>query len=744
MRRNFLIIGVIFSAFFLTSGALAQKFELNKIVPVKNIKLHSIKDRYKISLPIPQRWKVKHATLKFRYTNSTALLSYKSRLVVYLDDIPLSQFVLDPKDAEKTAQVDIPGRMLTPGYHSLTFEVAQHSERECEDPFAPELWSVIRLGEATLSVDYEKKAIPLSLSAIPRYIEDPKIFPSQKINLVIPSLDREWLQIGAIVAGGLGARMQYRPVQITVSSHIIQGVDNVVIATGKELSRLGVPHGTDSSGSRIEMSHIPLPGTSNSTQEQALGFDRTHALILVTGDDMGQVKRAALAISSMSFPFPHGSCVQVEKTLLPEIEPYHRKQALYPGDPVRFNDLGFKTHVFKGMTREPKKLEFFLPPDLYIKPNQYAALLLHFGFSSALRKDSTMKIELNGKPVSSVHLDHEDGAFYERYKILLPTYLFKPGKNVLSFESSMIPLIIKRCEGFHDMNLFLTLFDDSIILFPSMDHWGKMPEIGYFFDSGFPFNREVTGADAAFLLLDRDFQSATLAMNLAAYLGQIGGISPADISVVFDPSAAKDKDLLVIGQASRLPKDIVKKAPLSFFGQFAQIRYPQFLDFTQISKRSMWQKFEEKLESYSKLFPVAGKNQISKVYVQKVKLDEKTGLLMEFESPFCKGKNVLLWTGKDSGVFLPTSRMLWSGRLRSLARGDLVLYSTTDPQKVYSFKLGPYYYTGRLSKTEKVDFLLRSYPWLFYSVLGICFLVLAVIFGAYLRWRRKKRLSNEV
>ncbi len=742
-KHKAISIFLVFFVLWAWDNVHAQNFELNKIVPVKNIKLHSIKDRYKISLPIPQRWKIKQATLSFRYSNSTALLSYKSRLVVYLDDIPLSQFVLDPKDAEKTALVDMPGRMLTPGYHSLTFEVAQHSERECEDPFAPELWSVIKLGEATLSVDYEKKAIPLSLSAISEYIGDPKIFPSQKINLVLSSLDREWLEIGAIVAGGLGARMQYRPVQITVSSHITQDVDNVVIATRKELSKLGVPHGTDSRGPWIEITHIPLPSTSNSTHEQA-DFDRTHALILVTGDDMGQVKRAALAISSMSFPFPQGPYVQVEKTILPEIEPYHRKQALYPGEPVRFKDLGFKTHVFKGMTREPKKVEFFLPSDLYIKPNQYAVLLLHFGFSSALRKDSTMKIELNGKPVSSVHLDNENGAFYERYKILLPTYLFKPGKNVLSFDSTLIPLIIKRCEGFHDMNLFLTLFDDSTMLFPSMDHWGKMPEIGYFFDSGFPFDRKITGEGAAFLLLDKDFHAATLAMNLAAYLGQISGMSPAEISVVFDPSDAKDKDLMVIGQASKLPQDIDQKAPIGLFGQSAQIRYPQFLDLTQVSKRSMWQKLEEKLESYSRLFPVAGKNQISEVHGQKVKLDEKTGLLMEFESPFRKGKSILLWTGKDSGVFLSASQMLWSGRLRSLASGDLVLYSTTDPKKVYSFKIGPDYYTGRLSKTEKVDFLLRSYPWLFYSVLGVCFLVLAVIFGAYLRWRRKKRLAHEI
>ena len=744
MRCNLLIVVAVYSVFFVISGAKAQNFDLNTMVPVKNIKLHSIKDRYKISLPIPQRWKVKQATLRFRYSNSTALLSYKSRLVVYLDDVPLSQFVLDPKDGEKTARVDMPGRMLTPGYHSLTFEVAQHSERECEDPFAPELWSVIKLGEATLSVDYQKKAIPLSLSAIPEYIEDPKIFPSQKINLVIPSLDKEWLEIGAIVAGGLGARMQYRPVQITVSSQVTQNVDNVVIATRKDLSKLGVPHGTNSRGPWLEISHVPIPNTSNATQEQGVAFDTTHALILITGDDVGQVKKAALAVSSMSFPFPQGSYVQIDKTILPEIKPYHRKQSLYPGEPVRFKDLGFRTHVFKGMTREPEKLEFFLPSDLYIKPNQYAVLLLHFGFSSAVRKDSTMKIELNGKPVSSVHLDNENGAFYERYKILLPTYLFKPGKNVLSFESTLIPLIIKRCQGFHDMNLFLTLFDDSTILFPSMEHWGKMPEISYFFDSGFPFDREITGKGAAFLLLDKDFYVATLAMNLASYLGQVSGMSPAEISVVFDPSDAKDKDLMVIGQASRLPQNIAQKAPLGLFGQSAQIRYPQFLDLTQVSKRSMWQKLEEKLESYSRLFPVSARNQISEVHAQKVKLDEKTGLLMEFESPFSKGKSVLLWTGKDSAVFLSTSQMLWSGRLRSLASGDLVLYSVIDPQTVYSFKIGPDYYTGKLSKTEKVDFLLRSYPWLFYSVLGICFLVLAVIFGAYLRWRRKKRLANEI
>ncbi len=738
---------IIFLGFSLVSlNAAAEVFELNKLVPVTSIKLHSIKDKYRISLPVPARWKVNGAVLKFSYVNSSALLAYKSRLVVSMDDIPLFQSDLAPLNSYRNVEVKIPSSLLQPGYHDLTFEVVQHSEKECEDPFAPELWTVLKLGEATLDIDYSARPIPAKLSSIPYYIEDPKIVPEQRINFVLDSLNEELLHSSAIVAGGIGARLSYRPVYLTASTSIVPGVDNIYIGTVKGLEKLGVSHETEAYGPMVSISHLPVSqGEGNVSIEGSMSkVDTTHVLVAVTGETMDEVKQAAMAFSSISFPFPQTPYMIIEDVEFPNLEPYHRKDLLPPGLPVKFSDLGFETHVFVGMSKEPVPLEFFLPPDIYIKPNQNAVLSLHFGFSGAVREDSTMKIELNGQPVSSIHLDNKEGAFYENYKILVPTYLFKPGRNIISFESVLVPLIIKRCQGFQDMNLFLTLFDDSKLVFPEMGHWRKMPQIKYFFDSGFPFVRDANGDDIVFLLLEKDMASVSLAMNIAAYLGQVSGIAPTNMSFVFDPTSIGDKDIVLIGPVSKLPEPFIDKAPLKLKGTSALVKYPQFVDLSQGQQRSLWQKLEEKLENYSTIFPVRGVTKTAKVKEQKVALDNETGLLMEFESPFSIGRTVLLWTGQDTNIFNRTSELIWTGRLRSLAEGDLVLYSTKNEKRVHSLKVGATYYTGALSGTEKIDFFMRSYPWVFYVCLGISLLVLVIIFASYLRWRRKKRLANEI
>ena len=720
----------------------AKTFLLREIAPISNVKLHSIKDTYSISIPIPNKWNVKEATLKFSYVNSSALLAYKSKLVVSLDDIPLSQATLDPINYENTLTVKIPGKLLASGYHELRFFVAQHSEKECEDPFAPELWTVLKLSEATLDINFEEIPFPLKLSSIPTYIEDPKIFPKKKINIILPTLDKEFLRLASIIAAGIGARLKYRPVSITVSLDLKPGVDNILIGTKEVLKIIddswSVPFETC-----IGINYLPISSNDQQQNPEGKKRDKRFALIAIIGNSIQQIEKAALAFSSISYPFPPNQVAIIKDVQIPKYNSYATKDLLTPGIPVKFKDLGFSTHITKGLNRQPVNIDFYIPPDLYIKPNEYAVLSLHFAHSGAVRKDSTMKITLNDRPVSSIHLTNEDGAVYENYKILIPTYLFKPGKNVLSFQTVLVPLIVRRCEGFQDMNLFLTLFDDSVIRFPSMSHWGKMPAIEHFFDSGFPFSKFGDGRDYAVILTTKDYNYSALALNIFAYLGQLTGAVPTKFLIDFNMAQAKGREIIVIGSIDEVPTELKEKAPIKLSTPEATILYPQLEDLAQEEQRTWYEKLEEKLRGYSKLFPITPKTKMSQVKAKRISLDNDTGLVMEFESPYESGKTVLLWTAKDKKAFLPMSNLLWTGKLRSSARGDLVIFSLTDPEKVYPLKLGPDYYTGSLSKLDKIDFLLRSYTWLFYIILGISIIILAIIIAGYLRRRKRKRLSYE-
>ncbi|NPA94676.1 MAG: cellulose biosynthesis cyclic di-GMP-binding regulatory protein BcsB [Thermodesulfobacteria bacterium] len=744
IKRYILIFGLI--CCLGAGNVCAEEFLLSKIVPATDVKLNSIADIHRLSIPVPERWKVREAVLKFNYVSSTALLPYKSRLVVSVDGIPLSQATLGQDGAEKEMVITVPGKMLAPGYHTLEFRVAQHSERQCEDPFAPELWTMLRLGDAKIDIDYSLRPIPLRLSAIPRFIEDPKLFPNGHVNLVLGSLDAETLQAAAIVAGGIGARFKYRPVHISVSQEVMANTDNIIIGTVDEVKRSKVPRETLEGGPRITIDHVCSQRESDSPGQQcdSAKKDARFALITISGSNQEELRRAATAFSSMNFPFPQGSSMVVEGVDFPRLKAYSRAGLLEPGVAVPFGSLGFSTHIFKGMGGPPAKFEFSLPPDLYIEPNQYAELYLHFGFSAALRQDSSLKLDLNGKPVASIHLDDMNGAFYERYKILIPTYLFRPGKNVISFHAVLMPLEMKRCELFQDMNLFLTLFDDSMISFPEMAHWGKMPEIGYFFDSGFPFSRIATCEGAAFFLADRSLSEVALAMNISAYLGQVNGIAPVDIGFVFDVNEAKGKDIIALGDISKMPLALVKNGPLVISKDYAQVRYPLFVEFSQKSGKGLWQKIEEKFARGPGYDSHGSRVKKSTVKMKGVTIQSDTAIIMEFESPLESGRTVLLFTGGSEKAFSHSARMLWSGRLKGMAHGDLVMFSADNPQDIYSLNIGPSYYTGKLSQKDRVDFLLRSYPWLFYGILASCFVVMAIIIAAYLRWRKKKRLANEI
>ena len=71
--------------------------------------------------------KVHQAILTFSYSHSSALLKHRSRLIFSFRGNPLKQIELDPQSTNGDCSVSIPGRLLTTGYHSFTFTVAQHS-----------------------------------------------------------------------------------------------------------------------------------------------------------------------------------------------------------------------------------------------------------------------------------------------------------------------------------------------------------------------------------------------------------------------------------------------------------------------------------------------------------------------------------------------------------------------------------------------------------------------------------------
>jgi len=195
------------------------------------------------------------------------------------------------------SEIQIPVERLKAGYNTLTFQVAQHYQRDqCEQPCAPDLWTNISVTDSSLQLDYELKPIPLKLGQAAGWVFDPKQFPAAAVNMVADTSTPATVTMAGIAASGIARRFDYRKVKFSHSPDIKQGMDNVLIGTtafvSGVLSRYGLRLGP-SDGGQIRIFYVPKTDG---------GKDGLHALIVVTGKQEAALKIAAETFANMSLP----------------------------------------------------------------------------------------------------------------------------------------------------------------------------------------------------------------------------------------------------------------------------------------------------------------------------------------------------------------------------------------------------------------------------------------------------------
>jgi cellulose synthase operon protein B len=151
------------------------KVPLTRLAPVQTTRLQGHFAGHWVKLPIPERWQIEKATLHFSYVNSTALISRNSRLIVLLNGRPLAQVTLQPQSPVGDVTVFLPPRLLKPGYQDLEFNVIQHYTLDCEDPTAPEMWTVLELDKSYVDFEYRLKPVPLQLKAVSNFLFDSRL-----------------------------------------------------------------------------------------------------------------------------------------------------------------------------------------------------------------------------------------------------------------------------------------------------------------------------------------------------------------------------------------------------------------------------------------------------------------------------------------------------------------------------------------------------------------------------------------
>lgn len=700
---------IILSFFLAAVGAAPAetiKLPLQQLTALAALELRCVSDQREIQVPLPERWDLKRLVLHLRYTVSTNLLPESSQLVIKMRGQPVAQARLNPLAPEVRLGIDIPPKLLVPGYNSLAFQVAQHaSKNQCEAPCSPDLWTNVSLVESYLEMEFDWKAVPPALASLSSFVFDPRLLPAGEVHLVTEDESAFSATLAGIVASGIARRFDYRRVGFTVSRVPRSGVDNVLIGKRTFAAKvLGEDVVRRTKGGYLKV--LPMKAASGEK-------DPTRAMLVVTGESDAAVKIAAITFTNISFKFPGSDELEAFEFKLPEVQQYSGRETIKTDLEYTLKTLDFPTQSFVGNNPGSRGITFRLPPDFHIRPNQYAKLALNFSYGAGLKNDSSFNIGVNGKGVRAVALDSASGSFIDSYKVDIPTYVFQPGSNTISF-TGHLHAGGQVCDVAQPDNLFLTVYGNSTLSFPPMPHFVEMPKLELFMHSGFPLTRWPDGHEAFIWLTEKDDRVLAAALNLVGVATQRNGFPLFEMEFTYERPATEG-EVLVFGRVSTVPAELRQAAPLKILDDSVVVPYPV-------------------VRGWNTEFVASASSK------QKSALGPGRALLMQFQSPWYSGRTVTMLTAARAEDLVEASQALLTAAVQGKATGDIVLIEPGDPEpQVSAMVAGSPYATGKRGSYSTLESFLYTRPVAYYAVSAVALLLLGIgLFFALRRWRAQR------
>ena len=700
------------------------RLPLRRLIPLESpILMRNASSTYTVFVPQSARFQAKSYGLRLKFTNSIALLSERSVLRVVMNDVIVGQFYLDRTKPMNDVDIEIPLNLVKNGFNRLQFIVAQHYTYKCEDPSAPELYTEINPDQSYLTTTGEWRPVTERLSFL-RWWVDEKLWTPYQFNICMPSagsLSDEHLSLGAIVTQGMALAVNNQPFRVSTATALRPGMDNIVIGTMNELS----PFLTATEVGTINGSFLAI---------KTLPGDPTHCMIIVSGRSEHEVKQTALALGMVNFPLPDSKYAIVDQMTMPE-NAYVRNAPLRVPGIYSFRQLGYKTTTIKGWNTGTYALKIYMPGDISREDQSNVELRLHFVYGAGMRKDSSFNIFINQQFQTAVRLKDVEGSMHSDHRLYLPMQAFQPGLNEILLTPKMVPLISNQCEILQDENLQFTLYDDSEFVLPKALRKARLPNLGLFSQTAFPYSSPPDGIETAVFVAGRDSGTACAAWTLMGKMAQISGalLSNTEISSKLPRSK---KSLLVVGPRDEIPPEIVAKAPVSPL-QVGKMRYvvstspkPEkyatspIEEFLQKVRGQSGERNEPEAPSTANLNMTA--DLIDDIVAQ------------QFESPFHTGYPVTLFTAWDADNLLSGMNMLQEREFWDLLAGDLAVWSTR-PDSLVVAKVGNDFIYKATSLVTRVSSRFDQQPWFFAVIL----LVVLILLGLGVRSALRKREHPE-
>lgn len=683
-----------------------------------------------LSLPISPRLRIQRAVLHLVATSSVSLLAPRSQLQVRINGQIVAQIPLDPKLPQIAAQIALPVALLKPGYDSLTFAVAQHYTNECEDPSAPELWTQIDTARSWIELDAALQDIAPTLADLPD-VFDPKLWGVHELTVFAAGgITPDVLRWGGLATQAVGLYLGYAPVQVRFAALPLPPPlpptdqplqlgtagpnlpgDAVIVGTRQQLQ----PYLSPALAARITGPFLAI--------EPVGGTPGRYALI-ASGVTPEQVDVALRALNVLGYPYPDTTAAVVRQVELPPLPSDPGQGMVYPNQNVPFSRLGFKTREFDGLYGK-ENLEFSLPADLFAPDNSMVHLKLRFAYGAGLREDSVLNIFLNGRFQVAIPLSVRDGGYYRDYDVAIPLSSFKPGRNVITFSTAMMPLITGKCLAINTENLRLTLFDESYLDIPNASRVTSLPDLDLLQRTGYPYTHAPYGKGTVFALTRANPDAAAAAWMLAAKLAQVQKLPLLDAHWQIgaaDPD--RDDNVIVIGTAAQLPQRLAEALPLRL-GATSVAPYPVAVspagpgELGPLARLWRWLAGKFRIASMAPEVPTtawATQNGVG--------LGQQAAL-MQTKLPGSSQATLTVLTAGSGALLRAQTAALITPAVWSQLRGDLVLWQGDD--HIAQQMVGSRYTVGEAGLSARVSFLLSLHPWFWGVVIALLVLALAAM-----------------
>ncbi|WP_340681277.1 cellulose biosynthesis cyclic di-GMP-binding regulatory protein BcsB [Methylomarinovum caldicuralii] len=698
----------------------------------ERVVLRNVSDDYVLHFPISPRRQVRSARLHLDFFHSAALVASRSQLRIKINGVTVSQWRLSPTNPHRIVDIPIPAELLVSGYNELRFITVQHyTESQCEDPTSPELWTEIDTVHSHLDLLQHPRPIEAGLSALSRLI-DPTL-PDYRIHFLIPTadFDDDQLAWGSLIAQGIALRRRHAPFTLDLT----QAIAPPAVAPAAQILLPGPTDGdTVLIGTRRQLRPLLGDAPLRAIQGAYLGIfpapqQPEHFVLVISGITPDEVHRAAEAFSLLNFPLPDSAATLIREPNLDPVNPHQGLTAVVPEATYSFSQLGFATRAVRGLKPRPLEIEFFMPADWYAPETAEVILKLHLSYSAGMRRDSLLEMRINGIFERAVPLPAETGSQYQDYYVAVPLRTLKPGRNRISFLPRLVPAVTGECLFFHTDHLALTLYDDSTIEFPAVDHYAELPDLALLSRTGFPY-LQGSGAMLGVRVLDASRDSILSAWHLMGRLARLNGLPLTKARLSF--AAIDDaRHLFAVGPLDHLNPGLFKTAPVNPTAHWKT----WFYSLGQATART--RDWKERL--WRKLFTEPGQIPLEPRHARIPQTGGIGSWALGMSFPTEKQRLITLFTAKER--LYPAMRTLTGPSLWAQMRGDLILWRPDD-KTLHWQKISPTFYIGDAKLNSRLIFHFARHPWQWLTAVLVMVLLLSWIIHRLLR-RFKHRLHPD-